>query len=124
MTQPVARVDIVRDTYYGTVIEDPYRWMEEMKDQEMQSWIKSQAEYSRSYLDALPERAALLERINELDNASSNFSYFTPAGGQVFYLRRDPGENLAKLMVRSGEKEKVLLDPNKLAGEAHTAIDW
>jgi len=124
MNQPVARVDVIRETYHGTVVEDPYRWMEDMQDEEMQTWIKAQAVYTRSYLDALPERAALLKRINELDNAGSNFSFFTPAGGRVFYLRRDPGENLAKLMVRSGEKEKVLLDPNTLAGETHTAIDW
>jgi prolyl oligopeptidase len=124
MHQPVARVDVVRDTYYGTVIEDPYRWMEDMQSEEVQTWIKAQAEYTSAYLEVLPERSALLKRIIELDNVGT-FGYgFTPAGGRIFYLRRDPGEDLAKLVVRSGEEEKTLFDPNHLAGEVHSAIDW
>jgi prolyl oligopeptidase len=124
MTQPVARIDVVRNNYYGTVIEDPYRWMEDMQSEEVQTWIRTQAEYTRAYLDALPERSALLKRITELDNAGTNYYDFTPAGGRSFYLRRDPGEDLAKLVVRSGKEEKTLFDPNQLTGKVHSAIDW
>ena len=126
MKQPVARVEVVRDTYFGTTIEDPYRWMEDWKSEEMASWIKEQAAYSRAYLDALPERETLLARIKELDNASTSFFSFSIAGGNVFYYRRDPGEKLARLMVRfavNGE-EKTLFDPNTLEGAVHTAVDW
>jgi prolyl oligopeptidase len=124
MTQPVARVEVVRDNYYGTVIEDPYRWMEDMHSEEVQSWIRAQAEHTRAYLDALPGRSALLKRITELDNVGTYCYGFTPARGKIFYLRRDPGEDLPKLVVRSDEKEKTLFDPNRLTGEAHSAIDW
>ena len=92
MTQPAARIDVVRDSYYGTIIEDSYRWMEDMHSEEVQTWIRAQAEYTRAYLDALPERSALLERITELDNAGTSYLGFAPAGGRIFYLRRDPGE--------------------------------
>jgi prolyl oligopeptidase len=126
MNQPVARIDVVRDTYFGTTIEDPYRWMEDWQSEEFQSWIKAQAAYTRAYLDALPEREALLARIAELGDASANLSYFQVAGGHTFYLKRDIGESLPKLMVRIGatEPEKVLFDPNRITGEAQTAIDW
>lgn len=124
MTQPAARIDVVRDNYYGTLIEDPYRWMEDMQCEELQTWIRAQAEHTRVYLDALPERSALLKRITELDNAGTSYLGFAPAGGRIFCLRRDPGEGLPKLVVRSGEEEKTLVDPNQLIGEVHSAIDW
>ncbi|HET9919984.1 MAG TPA: prolyl oligopeptidase family serine peptidase [Ktedonobacteraceae bacterium] len=125
MRQPVARVDVVRDTYFGTTIEDPYRWMEDWKGEEFQAWVKEQAAYTRAYLDALPGRDSLLAQITELTNAGPVLSYFQVTSGYTFYLRRDPGENLAKLMARTPDgQEKALFDPNRIAGEAQTAIDW
>ncbi len=126
MNQPLARVEVVHDTYYGTTIEDPYRWMEDWQSEEFQTWVKAQAAYTRAYLDALPEREALLARISELSNAGPDLYGFQVAGGRVFYLKRDTGEDLPKLMVRTtaGGPEKVLLDPNRIEGEAQTAIDW
>lgn len=126
LTQPVARVEVIRDTYFGTTIEDPYRWMEDWQGQEFLSWLAGQAAYTREYLDALPERAALLKRITELTNASPDISSLEIAGGRTFYLRRDPNAKLARLIVRNeaGTEEKVLFDPNTLQGEVHMAIDW
>ncbi len=125
MQQPVARIDMVRDTYFGTTIEDPYRWMENWKGEEFQAWVKEQAAYTRAYLDALPGRDTLLAQLIALSNAGSVLSYFQIMGERVFYLRRDPGKNMAKLVVRlPGEQEKTLFDPNVIEGEAQTAIDW
>ncbi len=126
MNQPVARREVVRDTYFGTTVEDPYRWMEDWQGEEAQSWIRAQAAYTRAYLDALPEHEALLTQIAELRDASPYLSDFQVAGGCTFYLKRDTGDNLSKLMVRIGPtwSEKVLLDPSTVEGEAPAAIDW
>lgn len=128
MQQPVARIDVVRDTYFGTTIEDPYRWMENWKSEEFQVWVKEQAACTQAYLDALPGRDKLLAQLTELTNAGPALSYFQVMGERVFYLRRDPGENMAKLIVRlpdgQNEQEKTLFDPNGIEGEAQTAIDW
>src|SRR5579884_201491 len=125
MQQPMARIDMVRDVYFGTTIEDPYRWMENWKSEEFQTWVKEQAAYTRAYLDALPGRDKLLAQLTALSNAGPVLSYFQIMGERVFYLRRDPGKNMAKLVVRlPGEQEKTLFDPNVIEGEAQTAIDW
>jgi prolyl oligopeptidase len=125
MQQPVAHVDIVQDTYFGTTIEDPYRWMENWKSEEFQAWVKEQAAYTRAYLDPLPRRDKLLAQLTELTNAGSDLSAFQVMGERVFYLRRDPGEDLAKLMVRLPDRqEKTLFNPNLIGGETQTAIDW
>jgi prolyl oligopeptidase len=123
---PQARVEIVRQTYYGTTIEDPYRWMEDWQGEELQAWLKAQAAYAREYLDALPEHDALLARVSELSDTTPSLSSPRMVAGRTFYLRRDPGENLPKLVVRDGPDapERVLVDPATIEGEAHTNIDW
>lgn len=125
MPQPVARREVVYDTYFGTTIADPYRWMEHWKSEEFQTWVKAQAAFTRAHLDALPRREKLLERIMALTNAGPDLHDVRVMGERVFYLRRDPGEHLAKLLVRLPDgQEKTLFDPNVIAGEAQTAIDW
>jgi prolyl oligopeptidase len=126
MKPPIARVSVVRETYFGTTIDDPYRWMEDWQSEEALSWLEGQAAYAREVLDALPGREALLARITELSGASPVLSSFQVAAGRTFYLRRDPGENVPKLVLRasSGAPERVLLDPNAMPGQVHSAIDW
>src|SRR5579863_3397269 len=130
MTQPqVARVAVVRDTYFGTPVDDPYRWMEDLASAEAQTWLAAQAKYAGETLRALPERGALLTRISALGDAGPDLSDFQVTGEHTFYLRRDPGANLPRLVVRATHDahdapERVLLDPSTLPGEVHTAIDW
>jgi prolyl oligopeptidase len=126
MNQPVARREVVRDTYFGNTIEDPYRWMEDWQGEEFRSWITAQAAYAKTYLEALPQRETWLSRIAQLRAASPYLYDFQIAGGRTFYLKRDIGDNLPKLMVRlePTEAEKTLLDPSRIEGEAPTAIDW
>src|SRR5579862_8385701 len=84
---PVAPVRPVVDDYFGTKVTDPYRWMENTKDPEFVTWLKGQATYSRSVLDAVPGRQKLLARISSLDNAGESVGDVQIAGGRVFYIR-------------------------------------
>jgi prolyl oligopeptidase len=126
MNQPPARVAPVRETLYGTTIDDPYRWMEDWHGEELHAWVTDQGAYARQFLDLLPDRAALYERIASLTAAGTMVTTLDLAAGKAFYLRRDPGENLAKLVVHRSldAPATVLVDPNRLAGATHTAIDW
>jgi prolyl oligopeptidase len=123
---PRARVEIVRDEYFGRVIEDPYRWMEDYKGEEAQAWLHQQADHAAQALAALPERDALLARITELSDAGPEMHQLSVAGGRVFALRQNPGENLPRLVMYAAPDapETTLLDPNTISGDAHTAIDW
>lgn len=123
---PRARVEIVRDEYFGSVIEDPYRWMEDYKGEEAQAWLHQQADHAAQALGALPERDALLARITELSDAGPEMSHLSIAGGRVFALRQNPGENLPRLVMYAtpDAPETTLIDPNTISGDAHTAIDW
>jgi hypothetical protein len=58
---PNAAVRPVTDTYYGTKVTDPYRYMENLQDPEVQLWIKAQNDYTRAVLASLPGRKQLLQ---------------------------------------------------------------
>jgi prolyl oligopeptidase len=114
---PKAAVHEVTDTYFGTKIVDPYRWMEDAKSPETAAWMKSQADYARAYLDRLPVRAQLLKRFEELSETGVRVSGVQRAGNFYFYYRLAPGENDRRLYVREGftGAERLLIDPDKLS---------
>jgi prolyl oligopeptidase len=114
---PKAAIHEVTDTYFGTKIVDPYRWMEDSKSSETVAWIKAQADYARNYLDRLPLRAQLLKRFAELSETGVRVSGVQRAGHFYFYYRLAPGENDRRLYVREGFSgaERLLIDPDKLS---------
>lgn len=116
------------DDYFGTAVVDPYRNLENLADPRVQSWMKAEADYTRSTLDALPGRAALLERIHQLDNTDAKRRRFVRRGQRYFYLLVEPGARLPKLYVRDGlhGAERLLLDPAKLGTDAstHFSLDY
>jgi prolyl oligopeptidase len=63
---PAARIDVVHDTYFGETLSDPYRWMENDKDPAWLPYLKGQNDHARAVLDAIPEREALMRRIQQL----------------------------------------------------------
>ncbi len=58
--------EIVSETIHGITIEDPYRWLEDQNSSETRSWIKNQSAYTRSLLDARPERDKVTSVVSKL----------------------------------------------------------
>ena len=54
---PVSAKGTVTDTYFGTTVADPYRWLEDPDAPDARTWIDAQNKLTRSWLDAVPERA-------------------------------------------------------------------
>ena len=113
---PRAEAREVTDTYFGTTVADPYRWMED-KGPEFASWLKAQAAYARARLEALPEREALLKRIEALGEAGVEVSVARREGKAMFYFKLAPGQNDRQLFMRASPTapERLLVDPAKLA---------
>src|SRR5246127_3445049 len=99
---PVARVAVVKDTYFGETLGDPYRWMENDKDPEWLPFLKGQNAHARAVLDALPGRRRLLERIQQLSGDTAATSRVQRAGGLTFFTQRTRGADNYKLFVRAG----------------------
>jgi prolyl oligopeptidase len=124
---PVAPAVPVTDTYFGVEVVDPYRWMEQAENAELEAWMKAQNAHTRALLDRLPGRKALLDRINALSEAGTLVYQVTRAGDRYFYMKQAPGDENGKLCVRDGlhGRERVLLDPAKITAKGpHYAIDY
>lgn len=107
------------DTYWGITIDDPYRYLEDTRTPEVQTWMKAQAQATESILANLPVRDAFRARLEEIDAATPGVvsSVQRMPSGRLFFLRRNAGENQFKLVRRDGEQgaDVVLVDPDALA---------
>ncbi len=123
---PVAPVRPVTDTFFGKSVVDPYRYMEDMASPEVLAYAKAQNDRARRALDAIPGRARLLARIQQLDaSVPSRIGSVTRLPGEVYvYQKRGANDDQYKLYVRRGlaGAEKLLVDPEamtKAKGEPH-----
>jgi prolyl oligopeptidase len=119
-------VRAIEDTYYGTRVSDPYRYLEDLQNPEVQAWFKAQNEYARAVLAGIPGRRALFNRIRQLDESSTPrvFDVHLVPGNRYFYEKRLPNEDVAKIYVRDGlnGSERLLVDPGKLASPGQPAF--
>ena len=110
---PTKTVDAT-DTYFGRTYKDPYRWLENLKDKDVETWFKAQADLTDGLLAKIPARDALAKEWMALDKLKpATFSQITYEHGRVFYKKTLGGENVGKLYYRDGWKgaEQLLFDP-------------
>lgn len=121
---PTERHDVT-ETFFGTTVTDPYRWLENWHDGKGAEWLKAQDTFTRSQLAAIPGREKFLARVKEVDTASTRVRSVQVWGGKIFYLKADPGADNVKLYVKEGSAERLLLDPELLTKDGvHYSIDY
>jgi prolyl oligopeptidase len=124
---PIARVEPVKDTYFGETLTDPYRWMENDKDADWLPFLKGQNDHTRAVLARIPGRDALLRRIQLLSGDTVATREVQRAGGKLFFEQRPLGADNFKLFVRENGQVRTLVDPTalgQLAGAGHISLDW
>ena len=126
-TRAYPRTDTVAvtDTYFGTRVADPYRWLEKGNDPRVRAWAAAQTKVTRGYLESQPFYATLKRRIAALSRSSTGRFGLVVRGGRFFYLRQTPPQPQAQLVVRDSlaGAERVLFDPNATKGGAPPAIE-
>jgi len=116
VTYPETRKDAVSDTLWGTVVEDPYRWLEDDNAPEVKDWVQAQNKATRSFLDSIPYRDAIRDRYEQLFNYEKVSSPFR-VGTNYFISKNDGLQNQSVIYIRRGKdaEETVFLDPNTLS---------
>ena len=109
---PQTRIDSVKDTYGGTVVADPYRWLEDQESSETRTWIEAEQKCTAAALSSIADRASLSSRLGELLHTDS-YEAPTERGGRYFYRKRPAGGDLSLLYFRRGVNapEEILIDP-------------
>ena len=119
---PVAQRGTQVDDYHGTKIADPYRWLEDTDSPETKAWVTAQNQVTFGYLGAIPERAAIRNRLTQLWNYPK---YDAPEkiGERLFYTENSGLLNQSILYVKDGNKAaRVLIDPNTLSTDGTAAL--
>ena len=111
------------DDYHGTKVSDPFRWMEDTKSADVQSWIEAQNKLTDSYLTTIPEREAIKNRLTELWNYE-RYSAPGKVGNKYIYSKNDGLQNQSVLYITDSINDpgRVLLDPNKLSADGTAAL--
>ncbi len=120
---PETRKDTVVDDYFGTLVPDPYRWLEDDHAPEVKAWVQAQNEVTFGYLDKIPFRDAIAERLRALWNYER---YSTPEyeGGHYYYFKNDGLQNQS-VLYRQPNLEgtaEVVLDPNTFSEDGTVAL--
>jgi prolyl oligopeptidase len=118
------RVDQV-DKFHGVEVADPYRWLEEdvRNSAEVAEWVKAQNTIAREYLDSIPLRKQIQERLTKLWNFE-RYSVPTHTAGKYFFMKNNGLQNQAVLYVadRYDGAGRVLIDPNKWSEDGTIAL--
>lgn len=122
---PETKKGDVVDTYFGKEVADPYRWLEDDRSEETGEWVKAQNEVTFEYLDKIPYRDDLEERLKELWNYEKVGAPFVR--GEYTYFYKNDGLQNQSVLYRfkndeDPEKAEVFLDPNTFSKEGTTSL--
>ena len=120
---PVTKKVDVTDDYFGTAVEDPYRWLENDTSEETAEWVKAQNKVTFAYLEKLPYREEIRKRLTELMDYPRYSTPFKEAG-KYYFFKNNGLQNQSVLYVTdqlNGEPVEVL-DPNKLSEDGTVAL--
>ena len=123
LTYPITKKDNTVDTYFGVKVADPYRWLENDTTKETAAWVKAQNKVTSSYLEKIPFRNKLKERLTNLTNYEKIGAPFKKNGKYYFY-KNDGLQNQSVLYVQNtlDSEPEVFLDPNKLSEDGTVAL--
>jgi prolyl oligopeptidase len=124
-TYPETRVVNLADDHHGTLVADPYRWLEDdvRVNPEVREWVTAQNEVTNRFLEAIPARATILRELTDLWNYAKSSP---PArhGKRYFFFRNDGLQNQNVLVAQDtlDAEPTVILDPNTWSADGTTAL--
>ena len=120
---PETIMEDVSDDYHGHIIEDPFRWLEVDTAAAVKDWVERQNEVTFDYLESLPFRSEISERLSELMDYP-RYSAPRKVGDYYFFQRNDGLQNQAVIYRKKGldGEAVVFIDPNEISEEGLVSI--
>lgn len=115
------KVDTV-DLYFGTTVPDPYRWLEDDLSEETADWVKRQNKLTFSYLDKIPYRDEIKNRLEKIWNYEKVGSPFKEGDYTYFYKNNGLQNQYVIYRQKENGTEEVFLDPNTFSKDGTTSL--
>ena len=126
---PATRREVTNNTYHGLTVEDSYQWLEDWSSKEVKDWSTSQNTAARHYLDALPKRAEIAQRVKDVVSADT-VSYYSAQriGDRAWFMKYAPPKQQPFLVQVDADgnaaSERVIFDPAKTEAGSNTSVEW
>jgi len=125
---PATEKKPVTEEHFGTKVVDNYRWLDNLDDPAVRQWNDAQNAYSRAWLDRIPFREQVAQRLKEIHDAASVRYYGFVYKKKLFAMKSQPPKNQPFLVALDAtadpKSERVVVDPNEINIKGTTAIDW
>ncbi len=120
---PATRTDNVVDTYFGTKVTDPYRWLEDQNSPGTRAWIAAENTYTDSILKKLPGRSVVSARLGQLLKVDET-GLPIERNGRYFFSKRRADEDQDKIYFRQGPTgpDQLLVDPLPMSADHSTTV--
>ena len=122
LNYPTTAKDDVVDTFFGTEVNDPYRWLENDTSAETKAWVIVENAVTNNYLEQIPYRNAIKKRLTDLWNYEKTTAPFIE-GEYTYFYKNDGLQNQYVLYRQKGDaKADVFLDPNKFSTDGTSSL--
>ncbi|MEJ6981056.1 prolyl oligopeptidase family serine peptidase [Pedobacter sp. P351] len=122
MNYPPSKKNNTTDIYYGTQVEDPYRWLENDVAEDTKAWVTEQNKVTQNYLSHIPYRNIIKRHLEKLWNYEKYSAPFKE-GDYIYFYKNDGLQNQAVLYrQKEAQEPEVFLDPNKFSKEGTTSL--
>ena len=120
---PPARKSDQVDDYHGVKVADPYRWLEDLDSEETRKWVEAENKLTFDFLNQIPARASIKERLTQLWNYEK-FGIPFKEGNRYFYTRNSglQNQNVLYTVTSLDAEPQMLLDPNTLSSDGTVAL--
>lgn len=120
---PFSETDRTTEILHGVPVPDPYRWLEEQDSAGTRNWLEQQTRYARAYLDSVPGRMRIRNRIHEF-LAVETYDSLQKAGNRYFFRKRLASEEQPGIYLRETVEgdDQLLIDAGTLGTGTHTAV--
>jgi prolyl oligopeptidase len=120
---PFSEQEPVTEILHGVPMTDTYRWLEDQDSPRTRAWIEEQTLYARNYLDSIPGRDLIRERIREFLAVETHDS-LQKAGNRYFFRKRFPDQEQSCIYMRNGAdgQDQLLIDPLERGSGQYTAV--
>ncbi len=120
---PISRQEPVTEILHGVTVTDAYRWLEDQDSPRTRAWIEEQTIYARNYLDSIPGRDYIRERIRTF-LAVETYDSLQKVGSRYFFRKRLPDQEQPCIYMRerANSEDLLLIDPLERGTGSNTAV--
>lgn len=122
MTYPETRQEDIQDDYFGTIVADPYRWLEDDLSEETKAWVKTQNQVTQQYLLQIPFREAIRQRLTRLMDYERYSQPFREGAYTYFYKNSGLQNQSVLYRQKEGHEPEIFLDPNGFSADGTISL--